>query len=203
MDVSKVVKTAMLSFLALSATNALTATANAAQAQQMAPETYTLDPQHTAVVWNINHFGFSNPSGKWYASGKLILNPATPQNSQVDANIQVGSLVTGNPQLDEHLKSKLFFDVAQYPVATFKSDQVKMISKDSALVIGMLTLHGITKPLTLKVHLNKEGVNPINNKMTAGFSADATLKRSDFGMTSFLPGLSDKVVLHIEAEAYR
>src|SRR5438094_8877917 len=75
-----------------------------------AAETFTLDPAHTYVLWHINHFGFSNPSGKWMAEGTLILDEAKPQNSKLTATIHMNELSTGLAKLDEHLKSKDFFD---------------------------------------------------------------------------------------------
>lgn len=168
-----------------------------------AVENYTFDTAHTYVLWHINHFGFSNPSGKWYANGTLAFDDAKPQDSKVTVKIDVASLDTGNPELDKHLKSANFFDVKQFPDATFVSNKVTKTGKNSAKVQGLLTLHGVTKPITLNILLNKTGENPITNKMTMGFSATGKLKRSDFGMNSFLPGLSDDVTLNIEAEAYK
>ena len=165
-----------------------------------APETFTLDPGHTYVLWHINHFGFSNPSGKWLANGTLILDETHPQNSKVDVTIQTDSIDTGIPKLDEHLKSKAFFDVDKYPTATFVSDKVTLAGKNQAKVHGMLTIHGVTKPVILDVTLNKVGVNPITSKKTAGFTAKGKIKRSDFDMTTLLPGLGDDVRLDIEAE---
>jgi len=166
-----------------------------------AADTYTIDPNHTSVVWTINHFDFSHPWGKFaQVTGTLTLDEQAPQNSKVSAIIPVGNFLTGIDKLDEHLKSAAFFDVATYPTASFASNKVTQTGKDTATVDGMLTLHGVTKPVTLAVTLNKIGQNMMNKK-TAGFSATATIKRSDFGMTSYLPGLGDEVKLYIESEA--
>ncbi len=166
-----------------------------------APETYTLDSSHSYVMWHINHFGFSNPSGKWMVDGTLILDETKPQNSKVDVTIHMDGLSTGVAKLDEHLKSEDFLDVAKYPTATFVSDKVTMTGKGSAKVHGMLTVHGVSKPVTLDVKLNKLGMSPIANKKTAGFAATAKLKRSDFGISKYLPGLGDDVTINIESEA--
>ena len=168
-----------------------------------AAETYTFDPTHTYVLWHISHFGFSNPSGKWMANGSLVLDEAKPQNSKVNVVINVGDIITGIPELDKHLKGVNFFDVAQYPTATFISNKVNVTGKKTAKVQGILTVHGVSKPVTLNVELNKMGENPVTNKTSVGFSASTTINRSDFGISSFLPGLSDKVKLDIEAEAYK
>lgn len=167
-----------------------------------AAETLTLDETHSYVLWRIKHLGFSNQSGKWYVKGQAILDKEQPQNSKVMATIDVTNFVTGIPELDKHLGGKMFFDVAQYPTATFASDKVELTSKTTAKVHGNLTLRGITKPVTLLVTLNKIGKNPVNDRMTAGFTATTELKRSDFGMNALLPDLGDEVVIEIGAEAY-
>lgn len=91
-------------------------------------DNYTLDPMHTAVLWHINHFGFSNPSGKWMASGTLVLDEAAPKNSKVNATIQTANIITGIPELDKHLSGPLFFDVKQFPTATFVSTKIEKIN---------------------------------------------------------------------------
>jgi polyisoprenoid-binding protein YceI len=163
-------------------------------------ETYQLDPNHTYVLWHINHFGFSNPSGKWLANGTLNIDEKKPQDSKVNVTINVASIDTGIPALDEHLKTKAFFDAQQFPTATFVSDKVTVTGKDTAKVAGMLTVHGVTKPVTLDVTLNKIGINPISEKKAIGFSAKTAIKRSDFGMDTLEPGLGDEVKINIEAE---
>ena len=193
----KLIRTATL---AAACALALTAPAQAA-------DTFTLDPMHTQVAWSINHFGFSNPSGKFaMITGSLTLDQEHPEKSSVNAVIKIGNLVTGLDKLNEHLFSDKFFDVAKFPEATFTSTDVKVTGTNTAQVTGNLTIHGITKPVTLDVKLNKVGQNMMK-KNTAGFSATTTVKRSDFGMTTYLttdpnqPLLGDEVKLEIESEA--
>jgi polyisoprenoid-binding protein YceI len=169
----------------------------------LAQETYTLDPMHTYVLWHIDHFGFSKPSGKWMADGTLSLDKEKMQDSKVNVTIKLDDLVTGIPKLDAHLKSKDFLDVAQFPTATFVSDKVDSEDNQKAKVQGKLTVHGVTKPVTLDVTFNKMGKSPITNKETVGFSAKTQLKRSDFGINAYLPGLGDNVNIEIEGEAYQ
>ncbi len=167
-----------------------------------AAEKYTLDPHHSSVMWTINHLGFSNPSGKWFAEGTLVLDEKNPADSKVNVTISVGDIVTGITELDKHLKSESFFDVKKFPVATFVSDKIIMTGKHTAKVKGMLTMHGVSKPITLNMKLNKAGMNPISNKKSVGFSGTAELKRSEFGITTLLPMLGDDVKLDIQAEGY-
>jgi polyisoprenoid-binding protein YceI len=168
-----------------------------------AADKFTLDNQHSYVLWEINHLGFSNQVGKWYVNGTLVLDKEHPKNSKVDASVAIDGLATGLPELDKHLKSPLFFDSKTYPVATFTSTKVDDVTDTSAKVTGTLTLHGVSKPVTLMVTLNKVGANPISNKMSVGFTAKTTIKRSDFGISTLLPALGDEVSIMIGAEAYK
>jgi len=168
-----------------------------------AADMFKLDPMHTAVTFHINHFGFSNPSGKFMnIDGTLLLDQQNPAASKLDVTIPVAAIDTSIPKLDEHLKSKDFFDVAAFPTATYASTKVDVIGQDTAIVHGNLTLHGVTKPVDLNVKLNKIGENMFK-KMTAGFSATAMIKRSDFGIITYVPALGDEVKLDIESEANR
>jgi polyisoprenoid-binding protein YceI len=165
-----------------------------------AAETFILDPGHTYVLWQINHLGYSTQAGKWYANGTLMIDREKPENDKLNVTIKVADVITGIPELDKHLKGSDFFDVEKYPTATFVSDKVEVNGKE-AKVYGKLTLHGVTKPVTLDVKLNKEGNHPISKKYTAGFSGTTRIKRSDFGINAYLPMLGDEVILTIEAEA--
>lgn len=91
----------------------------------------------------------------------------------------------------------------KYPTAQFVSDKVELTGKNTAKVTGMLTVRGISKPVTLDVTMNKAGKNPVTDRMTVGFTATTTLKRSDFGLKAFLPDLGDDVTIEIGAEAYQ
>jgi polyisoprenoid-binding protein YceI len=164
-------------------------------------DTYKLDPNHTSVVWHANHFGFSSPSGHFTVKeGTLNLDEAKPADSSVDVVIGIDTLATGIDKFNEHIKSDAFLDAAKFPTATFKSTAVKVTGKDTADVTGDLTLHGVTKPVTLKMTLNKIGEHPMSHKKAVGFSGAATIKRSDFGISAFIPGVSDEITLEIQAE---
>lgn len=189
------IKNALLAFAALSFVSATNAAA--------APVAYTLDPSHTSVVWSVSHFGFSSPSGKFNnVKGMLMLDEQKPENSSLEVTVDLASVNSGVPKLDDHLKSNAFFDVASTPNATFKSTSVVLSGTDSAKVTGNLTLHGVSKPVTLDVKLNKIGDSPVTKKKTAGFTASTIIKRSEFNMTYGLPGLADDVALNIQSEAF-
>jgi polyisoprenoid-binding protein YceI len=166
-----------------------------------APETYVLDPLHTAVNWKINHFGFAYVTGKWYANGQMIYDEANPKNSSVKVTIDMAKSITGITKLDYNMLGSAFLDVKKYPKATFVSTKVTMTTDNTAQVEGNLTLHGVTNPVVLNVTFNKVGIDPITNLKTAGFSADTTIMRSDYKINTYIPSISDEVKLDIEVEA--
>lgn len=167
-----------------------------------AADTYTLDTNHTTVIWNASHFGYSKPHGLFpLIEGTLTLDEAAPENSKLDVTIPTDKLATGIPKFDEHLKGKDFFNVAEFPTAKFVSTKIEKTGDKTAKVTGDLTLLGVTKPATLDVTFNEKKPNPMNKKETVGFSATSTIKRSEFGINYALPNVSDEVELQIEAEA--
>jgi polyisoprenoid-binding protein YceI len=165
--------------------------------------TYTLDPGHTQVVFTWNHFGYSNPSGQFgKVEGTLEFDAANPTRSSVQVTIPLASVNSNVPKLDEHLQSAEFFDAAKYPEATFRSTRVENGSSKGRLkVTGDLTLHGVTRPVVLDVSVNKVGEHPMRKAQAAGFDATATIKRSEFGITKYVPMVSDDIRLHITSEA--
>lgn len=173
-----------------------------ASAAHAASETFNFDPNHTNLTWHANHFGFSNPSGKFTdVTGTLVLDEAAPEKSKVNVTIKPASILTGIEKFDTHLKSKDFLDVVAFPSAEFVSSKVTKTTATTAKVEGTLTIHGISKPATLDVTLNKIGENPMSKIKTAGFTATTTIKRSEFGIMYALPGVSDDVKIAIEVEA--
>lgn len=167
-----------------------------------AADTYKFDPNHTAVIWEANHFGFSNPSGKFTAvDGVLVLDEKNPKKSSVEVTIKIASLETGLPKFNEHLKSKDFLNAEKFPTAKFVSKKIELNGKNKAKITGDLTIVGVTKPVVLNVKLNKIGAHPFTKAKAAGFSANTIIKRSEFGIDYAIPGVADEVKISIEAEA--
>ena len=107
---------------------------------------------------------------------------------------------TGSARLNEHLAAPDFFDTAKFPDATFTSTAVEATSPTTARITGDLTLRGIVRPLAIDVTFNQAGIHPVDQRYTVGFDGRALVKRSDFGITAFLPQLGDEVSLRIEGE---
>jgi len=175
---------------------------SAAQAGESAlssvkPGSYKVESYHTQVGFSILHFGFTNYSGLFSgATGTLQLDPAKLGTSKLDISIPVESITTTVAKLNDELKGDKWFDTAKFPQATFVSTRV-VPTADGANVTGNLTLHGITKPVVLHVRFIGAGVNPLDKAYTVGFEATGTIKRSDFGVTTYLPAVGDEVQLNI------
>ncbi|MBB6252725.1 YceI family protein [Nitrospirillum iridis] len=162
---------------------------------------FTLDKSHAKVVFSVNHFGFSTYYGAFPdLEGTLDFDAKAPAKSKLDVTINVAGLATTNPKLDEHLNSKDFLDTAQFPKATFKATKIDVTGAGKGKITGDLTLHGVTKPVTLDATLHGGGTNPMTKAYVVGFDAKTTLKRSEFGISTYVPAISDDVELVISAE---
>jgi polyisoprenoid-binding protein YceI len=160
---------------------------------------YTLDADHTQVVWSVDHFGFSRLYGMVGSmSGTLDIDPARPSAARIAIDIPLSGLTVTSPGFAKHLATADLFDTAKFPTARFVSRSVT-VRGTQASIVGDLTLRGVTKPLTLAARLHGAGANPMNKKQTVGFEATATLKRSDFGLGYAVPAVSDNVKLDITA----
>jgi polyisoprenoid-binding protein YceI len=158
---------------------------------------YKVDSYHTQVGFSVSHFGFTNYSGLFSgATGALQLDTARLSAAKLDISLQVDSITTTVTKLTDELKGDKWFDTAKYPTATFASTKV-VSTANGATVTGNLTLHGVTKPVVLEVRFIGAGVNPIDKAYTVGFEATTTIKRSDFGVTTYVPAIGDEVQLNI------
>lgn len=162
--------------------------------------TYEVDTGHTQVNWQVNHLGFSKYDGQFGGiTGTLQLDPRNVSAAKLSVKIPVSGLSTTVQKLTEHLSNPDFFDASRYPAATFTSTRVEARGT-SAKIIGDLTLHGVTRPVTLDAQFVGAGPgmmapNPIN----IGFEATTRLKRSDFGISMGVPVVSDEVEIRINA----
>ena len=160
--------------------------------------TYAIEPYHTQVGFSVLHMGFTYYSGRFTdVSGELTLDPKLQAASSVRVSVPVSSVSTTSPKLDAELKDADWLDAAKYPAMTFKSTTVTPGDKGDAKVMGDLTLHGVTKSVTLDVRFVGSGVNPLDKKYTAGFEISGDIKRSDFGVTKYIPLIGDVVHLSI------
>ncbi|MDO9361324.1 MAG: YceI family protein [Sphingopyxis sp.] len=168
--------------------------------------TYAADANHTIVVWEVDHLGFSKYTGIFGSvTGTLVLDPKNPAASKVDVTIPVSKVTTANAGLTDHLLragkdggKPDFFGAAPADAKFVSTSVVVDEDGDEAKVTGKLTLNGVTKPVTLDVDFFGAGVG-MNKKETVGFQAETTIKRSDFGISMGIPMVSDEVELEIHA----
>jgi polyisoprenoid-binding protein YceI len=161
---------------------------------------YKVEPAHTRVLFSVTHFGFTDYYGQFNGvSGDLTLNPANPAASAVSVSIPTESITTSNNVLDGELRSSQWLDAKAFPVITFKSTGIKLTGKDTALLSGDFTLHGVTRPVVLDARFNAGGPGPFHKPFTVGFNATAHLKRSDFGVKTYVPMVGDDVSVIISA----
>jgi polyisoprenoid-binding protein YceI len=169
----------------------------------LAADSYTIDPQHSFPSFEVTHLGFATIRGSFYSmSGKVTLD-AAGKGGSIDASIDMSSVTTGYGKRDDHLKSADFFDVAKYPTMTYKSTKLKYSGTKLVGAEGELTLHGVTKPVSLTITHFYCGTNPVMKKPACGADATASIKRSDFGVSAFVPGISDEVKILIGVEAFK
>jgi polyisoprenoid-binding protein YceI len=174
---------------------------------------YTLDPAHTSVNFRLSHMGLSHFTARFTRmDGKLAFDPANPAAQSVSVTIDARSLQTNYPEpekLDFDAQvQKEFLEAARFPTITFKSTRIEPTGERTANVTGDLTLHGVTRPVTLQVTYNggyKAGqMDPMGARV--GFSAKGAFNRSDFGVEYGLPapgttlGVGDRIEVAIEAE---
>ncbi len=165
---------------------------------QIQAGTYAVDPGHTQVGWRVSHMGFSNYAGGFSdISGSLALDPKDPAAAKLSVKIPVASVTTGSAKLTEELKGDQWLDAGKHADMTFVSTKVAPAGKDHAKVTGDLTLHGVTKPVTLDVTLVGAGTNPLSKKYTVGFEATGVLKRSEFGVKTYVPLIGDDLHMTI------
>ncbi len=183
-------------FLALLASG-LTATAFAAV------DTYKIDPNHTYPSFEADHMGLSVWRGKYKkTSGTVTLDRAAKTGS-IDILIDAASIDFGHDGMNAHAKKDDIFNVAKYPDVTYKSKSITFTGDVPTSINGELTLHGVTKPLTLTVNKFKCIMHPMVKKEVCGADATATFNRADFGITKGLPMFSPEVKLAIQVEAVK
>jgi polyisoprenoid-binding protein YceI len=167
--------------------------------------TWKLDAVHSDVAFSVRHMMVSKVRGKFTKFDATIVTAENPLESSVVAEIDLTSIDTGNSQRDDHIRSADFFEVEKYPTMTYKSTNVVADGSDF-LLEGELTLHGVTKPVALKLEVNGFTADPYGGQR-AGFSATGEINRKDFGIDISVPMdgggvvVGDKITILIEAEA--
>jgi polyisoprenoid-binding protein YceI len=166
--------------------------------------TWDLDPSHSEIGFSVRHLMVSKVRGRFTKFEGQVVTADNPLESRVDVTIDVDSIVTGDENRDNHLRSADFFDVANNPKMTYRSTGVRQ-EGDRYVVDGELSLHGVTRPVPLTVELNGFIDSPMGTRV--GFSATSEINRKDFGIEFNMPlegggvVVGDKVTITLEIEA--
>ena len=170
-----------------------------------APVTYDIDPNHTYPSFEADHFGgLSVWRGKFDKTSGRIVFDKDKSTGTVEITVDATSINFGMPKLNEHAKSPDMFDVAKFPTAVYKGTLVKFKDGAPTEVQGELTLHGVTRPVTLTINSFKCIINPMLKKEVCGADAATTFNRSDFGISyGDKYGFKQEVKLAIQVEALR
>lgn len=175
----------------------------AASLSAVAADSYTIDARHTYPVFEVNHLGFSTQRGRFNkTTGKISLDPQAGQGS-IDVTIDTASIDMGLEQWDKIMRGEDWFKSESHPWMLFRSNKVLFDGGKPVSAEGTLTLLDATRPVTLKIDSFQCGTHPINRKELCGADVSTTIKRSEFGMSKYLPSISDEVVIKIPVEAFK
>lgn len=166
-----------------------------------AADTYTVDPVHSSISFMISHAGISDIHGRFNDfSGKITIDKADPAKSSFALTIPIETIDTNNVKRDEHLRAPDYFNVKQFPNMTFQSTKVKAVDGGYE-VTGDLTLHGVTKPVTLKIKGGDKVVEFPKGTQRIGLVSTFAISRSEFGVTAEPKALGDEVTIVVGVEA--
>ena len=179
--------------------------APAAAVAVAAPIAFTVDASHSQVLFKVRHLGVSTVTGRFSKfSGTFQYDPQTKQGASVAFEIDAASINTDNERRDGHLRSPDFFETEKYPKISFTSTRVDRQGDGTYRITGNLTMHGVTKPVTLTAEMlgpNKSGQNWV-----AGINATGKISRKEFGLvwdrvTEGVSVVGDEITLQVELEA--
>jgi polyisoprenoid-binding protein YceI len=182
----------------------LTGAAAAAEGEQKLPPSglYAMETRHSQLLFAIPHLGITNYYARFdRLSGSLTFDLATPEKSAVTATVDMTSIDTPSHELMSELMGSTVFDTVKYPTATFKSTAIALTGTNTGTITGDLTLHGVTRPVTLNATFGGTTTDPFTGADDIGFHATATVRRTDFGLTGMVWEriVGDDVQITIEA----
>lgn len=164
--------------------------------------TYTIDGSHSSALFKVKHFDVANFYGMFNeVEGTIDYDPATPAEAKINVTIKADSVDSRNTSRDDHIKSPDFLNAKQFPTITFKSTAVKPLGGDRFEVTGTLTLHGVTKELSVIAEKTGSGKNPRNGKDMVGFEARFTVDRTEYDMGFMAGPLSTDIEFTLALEA--
>lgn len=168
-----------------------------------APETYAIDMPHSFSNFEVGHMGITWIRGRFNkTSGKVTLDRAEKKGS-IEAEIDAASVDTGYARRDELLRTESYFNVAQYPTMTFRSNNLRFNGDVLVGADGELTMLGVTRPVSLEIASFKCITHPVNKREICGAVANGMIQRSEFGMTKVSRSISEEIRIYINIEAIK
>jgi len=175
--------------------------------QPVHADDFAVDGSHTSVIFGISHMGYSFTYGRFNkVSGGFTLEPGKPEATTFQVAIDAASVDTNDAKRDQHLRGPDFLNTGEFPAITFKSTKVSPKRSDAGIMLevaGELTMHGVTRPVTLELQKLGEGPGPGGRGFRTGFTCQTKLKRSEFGMTNMIGAIGDEVAIMISFEGVR
>jgi polyisoprenoid-binding protein YceI len=157
---------------------------------------WIVDSDHSVAAFSIRHMMIANVRGQFNKiAGTISFDPSQPGNASVEMTFDAASIISGIQKRDDHLKSPDFLDVAKYPMITFKSTNIEQLGGSRARVTGDLTIHGVTRQITVDAEFTGPVKDPFEEGSTMGFSTSAVINREDFGMTWNYPMENNGIML--------
>ena len=169
------------------------------------PQTWQIDPNHTAAQFSVKHLGISTVRGQFEkASGTVSFDPSDPTKASIEATIDANTVNTRVQMRDNDLRSPHFFEVEKYPTITFKSTRTESAGTGKLKVTGDLTIHGVTKRVVLDVDASSQPINdPMGKGLRMGASATTSVDRRDFGITYMQGIVADEIQITLDVELTR
>ena len=165
---------------------------------------YALDPAHAAVVWRIDHLGYSTYVGRFErVDASLDFDAQTPASARLEAIVDISSLDVANPEFEQTLLGPDWFDAAAHPQAIFRSDTITVTGPQTGRVDGQLTLKGVTRPVSMDVTFNGGGNDLLRGAYVTGFSGVMVIDRTAFDIDRFSGLLADEIEIELQAEFIR
>lgn len=169
----------------------------------IAADSFSIDDRHTFPMFEINHMNFSQQRGRFNkTTGKVQLD-AQAGTGKIDISIDTASIDMGLDEWDKHMKNEDFFNVDKHPTMTFSADAISFQNGAPVAADGTLTLLGVSKPVRLAIANYRCGLHLMNRKTVCGAEVTTTIKRSQFGMTKYIPFVGDEVKIVIPVEAFK
>ncbi len=168
-----------------------------------AADSYEVEKNHAFAIFRVKHLNTGFTYGRFKEmSGAITWDNAKPEAGSIEISIEAASVDTGIEKRDQHLRTADFFDAKQYPTLGFKSTAIKKVDDENFEVAGNLTIHGVTKPVTVKVAKTGEGKDPFGG-YRIGFETVFTIKRSDYSMAGLPGAVGDDITITLATEGLR